>query len=150
MTTTSPVSSPSLHSRTKASESSSSSSVSHFVPEFTVPSSQEWASGYYLTQHPSTRFPSGSPGTPERPLSDLGLKGYTAHWISLILRFGQKLQEHAPSLVIPQKTTPIKSSSSNGSVEVRALRRTSVTLNGYKDSERITADGVGQSGSQQI
>ncbi|ADV25646.1 hypothetical protein I305_04898 [Cryptococcus gattii E566] len=42
---------------------------------------------YYLTKHPSTRPKSLSPGTPERPLSDLGLKGYTAYWASVVLRF---------------------------------------------------------------
>nr|XP_019045211.1 hypothetical protein I302_05599 [Kwoniella bestiolae CBS 10118]OCF24141.1 hypothetical protein I302_05599 [Kwoniella bestiolae CBS 10118] len=46
---------------------------------------------YYLTKHPSTRLTSHSPGTPERPLSDLGLKGYTAYWVSVILRFLKKL-----------------------------------------------------------
>ncbi|TYJ51504.1 hypothetical protein B9479_007922 [Cryptococcus floricola] len=42
---------------------------------------------YYLTKHPATRSKSLSAGTPERPLSDLGLKGYTAYWVSVILRF---------------------------------------------------------------
>ncbi|KIR25649.1 hypothetical protein I307_05663 [Cryptococcus deuterogattii 99/473] len=42
---------------------------------------------YYLTKHPCTRPKSLSPGTPERPLSDLGLKGYTAYWASVVLRF---------------------------------------------------------------
>ncbi|KAK6907883.1 hypothetical protein I203_101884 [Kwoniella mangroviensis CBS 8507] len=46
---------------------------------------------YYLTKHPSTRPSSQSPGTPERPLSDLGLKGYTAYWVSVILRFLKNL-----------------------------------------------------------
>jgi hypothetical protein len=35
--------------------------------------------GYRLTLHSRT------PGTPERPLSDLGLKGYLSYWTSLLL-----------------------------------------------------------------
>lgn len=35
---------------------------------------------YYLTRSLT------SPGTPERPLSDLGLKGYLAYWIAVVLR----------------------------------------------------------------
>jgi histone acetyltransferase MYST1 len=54
--------------------------------------------GYYLTLHPSTRNANLSPGTPERPLSDLGLKGYTAFWTSVILRFCRGLLADAPPL----------------------------------------------------
>ncbi|BEJ17139.1 hypothetical protein CspHIS471_0605400 [Cutaneotrichosporon sp. HIS471] len=35
---------------------------------------------YYLTRG------TASPGTPERPLSDLGLKGYLAYWVAVVLR----------------------------------------------------------------
>ncbi|KAL7420845.1 hypothetical protein Q5752_004798 [Cryptotrichosporon argae] len=51
---------------------------------------------YHLTRHPSTRLPSGSPGTPERPLSDLGLKGYTAFWAAVVLRACRALLADAP------------------------------------------------------
>jgi GNAT superfamily N-acetyltransferase len=40
---------------------------------------------YYLTRGAS------SPGTPERPLSDLGLKGYLAFWVAVVLRVCRKL-----------------------------------------------------------
>ncbi|OXG26275.1 hypothetical protein C359_06512 [Cryptococcus neoformans Bt120] len=56
---------------------------------------------YYLTKHPSTRPKSLSPGTPERPLSDLGLKGYTAYWVSVVLRFLRFLLKDAE----PMKST---------------------------------------------
>lgn len=35
---------------------------------------------YYLTRSQV------SPGTPERPLSDLGFKGYLAYWVAVVLR----------------------------------------------------------------
>ncbi|CAD6564515.1 MAG: hypothetical protein TREMPRED_005393, partial [Tremellales sp. Tagirdzhanova-0007] len=59
---------------------------------------------YYLTRHPSTKPASDSPGTPERPLSDLGLKGYTAFWVTVILRFCRQLLADA----VPVQATPKK------------------------------------------
>jgi hypothetical protein len=42
-------------------------------------------SGYQLSRHEN---PYGSvAGTPERPLSDLGLRGYVAYWTSVIVRY---------------------------------------------------------------
>ncbi|CAK9784122.1 acyl-CoA N-acyltransferase [Cutaneotrichosporon oleaginosum] len=40
---------------------------------------------YYLTRG------APSPGTPERPLSDLGLKGYLAFWVAVVLRVCRRL-----------------------------------------------------------
>jgi histone acetyltransferase HTATIP len=76
-------------------------------------------SGYYLTLHPSTRPASLSPGTPERPLSDLGLKGYTVYWVSVVLRFLRRLLVDAPPIQNPVDIlikSPIKP-------EGRTLRR---------------------------
>lgn len=66
------------------------------------------AVGYYLTLHPSTRPASLSPGTPERPLSDLGLKGYTAYWTSVILRFCHSVLADAPSSTLPPPPSPAR------------------------------------------
>ncbi|WVQ65470.1 uncharacterized protein L199_003646 [Kwoniella botswanensis] len=67
---------------------------------------------YYLTKHPSTRPSSQSPGTPERPLSDLGLKGYTAYWVSVILRFLKSLLADSESFKPPHlNESPTKSKS---------------------------------------
>ncbi|WRT66750.1 uncharacterized protein IL334_003713 [Kwoniella shivajii] len=81
---------------------------------------------YYLTYHPSTRPLSLSPGTPERPLSDLGLKGYTACWISIVLRFFKDLLSNAEPFKLyesprkmvksPIKPIPPKSKESEGRV----------------------------------
>lgn len=80
--------------------------------------------GYYLTHHPSTRPLSLSPGTPERPLSDLGLKGYTAYWISVILRFCRQALADAPSVSAPPPPSPARP---------QRARRVS-TANGHSDS----------------
>ncbi|OCF35056.1 hypothetical protein I316_03096 [Kwoniella heveanensis BCC8398] len=83
---------------------------------------------YYLTLHPSTRPSTLSPGTPERPLSDLGLKGYTAYWVSVILRFLRKLLESVEpfkSIESPTKAplrpVPVENGRNNSS-EGRTLR----------------------------
>ncbi|GAW02777.1 acyl- N-acyltransferase [Lentinula edodes] len=43
----------------------------------------------------------GKAGTPERPLSDLGLRSYLAYWVSTLIRFFRKLLE-----VMPMSTGP--------------------------------------------
>lgn len=96
--------------------------------------------GYYLTKHPSTRSANGSPGTPERPLSDLGLKGYTAYWVSTVLRVCRKLLADAPpsplSAVDETKMkTPVKG-------EGRPKReRKSVSANGVVEDVNINDVG---------
>ncbi|WWC71122.1 uncharacterized protein I206_105075 [Kwoniella pini CBS 10737] len=76
---------------------------------------------YYLTRY------SKSPGTPERPLSDLGLKGYTAYWVSVILRFFKSLlSESIPFKEINESNqkikSPIKPKTSINGEEGRVLR----------------------------
>ncbi|THV01281.1 acyl-CoA N-acyltransferase [Dendrothele bispora CBS 962.96] len=44
----------------------------------------------------------GKTGTPERPLSDLGLRSYLAYWVSALIRFFRKLLT-----VLPPSTTEI-------------------------------------------
>ncbi|WVQ96586.1 hypothetical protein IAU59_003691 [Kwoniella sp. CBS 9459] len=82
---------------------------------------------YYLTLHPSTRPTNQSPGTPERPLSDLGLKGYTAYWVSVILRFLRGLLEDVEPFIStesPRKSPvkPVPAVSGGTSSEARSLR----------------------------
>lgn len=48
---------------------------------------------YYLTRG------APSPGTPERPLSDLGLKGYLAFWVAVVLRVCRRLLANAEPVV---------------------------------------------------
>lgn len=59
----------------------------------------------------------GKLGTPERPLSDLGLRSYLAYWIATIVRYLRRLLSVLPPdvkhLVSPQKSSG--GSSSNGS-----------------------------------
>ncbi|KAF5385612.1 hypothetical protein D9757_006804 [Collybiopsis confluens] len=50
----------------------------------------------------------GKVGTPERPLSDLGLRSYLAFWVSTLVRFFRKLLE-----VMPVSNRAISSSSNN-------------------------------------
>lgn len=74
-----------------------------------------------------------SPGTPERPLSDLGLKGYTAYWVSTLLRVCKQLLASAPPLP-DSHLPPIKP----GSRPLRTRRA------GLDESERIVVNDVGQ------
>ncbi|KAI9510638.1 acyl-CoA N-acyltransferase [Russula earlei] len=46
----------------------------------------------------------GRIGTPERPLSDLGLRSYLAYWVSTIIRFLRHLLSTLPSDMPPIKT----------------------------------------------
>ena len=88
--------------------------------------------GYYLTKHPSTRYASGSPGTPERPLSDLGLKGYTEYWISTVLRVCRDLLSDAPAFVADPNKTP-------GKADIKARRR-----GGQVETEVVEVNGIGE------
>lgn len=59
--------------------------------------------GYELSRRTST-----SPGTPERPLSDLGLKGYLAYWTGVLVRYFRavfELRGEPPSIDLPTTTT---------------------------------------------
>ncbi|PPQ69230.1 hypothetical protein CVT25_006947 [Psilocybe cyanescens] len=47
----------------------------------------------------------GKVGSPERPLSDLGLRSYLAYWISTILRFFRRVLSVLPPDVLSTKTT---------------------------------------------
>jgi len=92
--------------------------------------------GYYLTRHPSTSPINASPGTPERPLSDLGLKGYTAYWVAMILRFCRKLLAGAA----PIEMTPKKSQSRIGGRTLRARRE--IGHDSVKDIGKINSVGT--------
>jgi histone acetyltransferase HTATIP len=100
--------------------------------------------GYYITQHPSTSS-NGSPGTPERPLSDLGQKGYTAYWISVILRFCRKALSDAPPYLPPTQTQtdpPSKRASARRSIII--IRRdvtTTEIINGIEVTKIKTRTG---------
>ncbi|KAH9992121.1 acyl-CoA N-acyltransferase [Russula vinacea] len=48
----------------------------------------------------------GRIGTPERPLSDLGLRSYLAYWVSTIVRFLRQLLSTLPPDLPPIKTSP--------------------------------------------
>ncbi|RSH90756.1 hypothetical protein EHS25_009931 [Saitozyma podzolica] len=93
---------------------------------------------YYLTLHPSTRPASLSPGTPERPLSDLGLKGYTAYWVSVVLRLLRRLLVSAPPIKSSQ-ATPLKSPAQS---EGRSLRQRPVSTVGEQIGMTEHANGV--------
>jgi histone acetyltransferase MYST1 len=104
--------------------------LAHSVPLIVI--------GYYLTLHPSTRPASLSPGTPERPLSDLGLKGYTAYWVSVVLRLLRRLLVSAPPIKSSQ-ATPLKSPAQS---EGRSLRQRPVSTVGEQIGMTEHANGV--------
>lgn len=98
--------------------------------------------GYYLTQHPATRSHPIAPGTPERPLSDLGLKGYTAYWISVILRFCRQALADAPPYA-PTTVTPL-TPSKRSSRSIKIVRRnipTTITINDVEISKLSGTNG---------
>jgi histone acetyltransferase MYST1 len=98
--------------------------------------------GYYLTQHPATRSNPIAPGTPERPLSDLGLKGYTAYWISIILRFCRQVLADAPPHA-PPTITPL-TPSKRASRSIKIVRRnvpTTITINDVEVSKLNGTNG---------
>ncbi|WWC88288.1 uncharacterized protein L201_003196 [Kwoniella dendrophila CBS 6074] len=92
---------------------------------------------YYLTRHPSTRPISQSPGTPERPLSDLGLKGYTAYWISIVLRFLKRLLKDSDQFRINQSSPKRIKSPSKSIPPILPLTPTTTTTQ-KNDSEGRT------------
>lgn len=96
--------------------------------------------GYYLTKHPSTRPSTLSPGTPERPLSDLGLKGYTTYWVSVILRFLRQLLADAEPFDAAQNKAAKKGRPSRGSMHLR--RRSSVVSLGQDANEHMSEDAI--------
>lgn len=100
--------------------------------------------GYLLTRHPSTRPETLSPGTPERPLSDLGLKGYTTYWVSVILRFCRHILGNADPL--RDLTIP---SAVKGTAESRHLRG-SLAMPPEQVTETEEINGIGQSTFQLI
>lgn len=52
-----------------------------FIAYFYCTTTYRYCPGYELSRN-SPRF-----GTPERPLSDLGLRSYVTYWISVLVRF---------------------------------------------------------------
>ncbi|KAK4051620.1 hypothetical protein OIV83_002760 [Microbotryomycetes sp. JL201] len=52
-----------------------------------------WATLLIEFSYEITRRFSETPGTPERPLSELGLKGYLHYWISVLVRYFQQLYD---------------------------------------------------------
>lgn len=91
---------------------------------------------YYLTRHPATRSPNKSPGTPERPLSDLGRKGYMAYWVSVVIRLCRRLLVGAPASAPPTPKSP-------AATEGRTLRTRKATTPAIAD-ETITINGAGR------
>jgi len=120
------------------SGSYSSSSVGHSTSGVR----RRLIAGYYLTQHPATRSNPIAPGTPERPLSDLGLKGYTAYWISVILRFCRRALADAPPFA-PTTVTPL-TPSKRSSRSIKIVRRnipTTLTINDVEVSKLNGTNG---------
>lgn len=102
------------------------------------------STGYYLTKHPSTRPKSLSPGTPERPLSDLGLKGYTAYWVSVVLRFLRILLKDAEpvkSTESPRKER--RMSKSQSPLKPASCRTLRTRKEDPQKGEKITVCGRG-------
>ncbi|KAM0789718.1 hypothetical protein ACM66B_006575 [Microbotryomycetes sp. NB124-2] len=52
-----------------------------------------WATLLIEFSYEITRRFSDTPGTPERPLSDLGLRGYLNYWTSVLVRYFQQLYD---------------------------------------------------------
>lgn len=73
------------------------------------------SSGYRLTRDAPT------PGTPERPLSDLGLKGYLSFWTSLVVRVLQDKVADLPTAPAP----PPLSTSTSSLVQASAVHEAS-------------------------
>lgn len=82
------------------------------VPVTTRVAHRELLPGYALS------IRSGAPvaGTPERPLSDLGLRTYVAYWVNVIIRFlREKFDQldhssiHGATESIPTTTSPLNS-----------------------------------------
>lgn len=92
---------------------------------------------YYLTRHPVNRPSNHSPGTPERPLSDLGRKGYMAYWVSVVIRLCKRLLEGAPASAPPTPKAP-KALASEG----RTLRTRKAATPTVPD-QIITINGAG-------
>lgn len=89
---------------------------------------------YYLTRHPATRAPNKSSGTPERPLSDLGRKGYMAYWVSVVIRLCRRLLVGAPPSAPPTPKSP-------AATEGRTLRTRKAATPAIPD-ETISINGA--------
>ncbi|GMK57409.1 hypothetical protein CspeluHIS016_0402430 [Cutaneotrichosporon spelunceum] len=85
---------------------------------------------YYLTRGAL------SPGTPERPLSDLGLKGYMAFWVSVVLRVCRRLLADAEPV---EDRKPTEEGRSLRNRKPAATAEESIDVNGIGMAKRPLA-----------
>ncbi|KAF7982431.1 hypothetical protein HWV62_28561 [Athelia sp. TMB] len=87
--------------------------------------------GYELSRR------AGKVGTPERPLSDLGLRSYLAYWISTLVRFFRRLL----SVIPPENTALISRSTMPDLSSISLPRSSSNSTSDDKDKDK-DKDGV--------